>query len=378
MNLVGNQKVSLSESVMVGILTACLCSLYLPWKWTSFLLLPLYLFAWRERGSLRIDKKIIYAFIAFVGYVLLLSIISHAPRHSFKGLYDALRGLLLFPVGLAFAQLTSGRRSWTLVNFVAMSFVLGSFLFPQRGGGFYSYFANPNNAAVLLIVFVCLLVPAFQSRKPLYPYLISGIGLITALPLLFLTNARGAWLGLAGGGLCLVLFRAGIRKRYKIIAFTSILTPLTIAFLYYNRKGFRLSNREGLWSGLLSETIDNHFFFGYGFNAVKDLIDQLGLITRTAHNIFLEIFVASGFVGLIFMLFFIYFLWKTFSSFSYPNSPQFISGLLCIVAFVIMGQFDLKFSSFRFIGTISFFLGMIYSQRIEKKTAPVIKGNCRG
>lgn len=355
------------KALLVSLLTACICGYYLPWKGTSLLLLPLYLFAWVERGNYQVEKNLKIAFFVFMGYALFFSLTSYVPKHSFKGLYDVLRGLLLFPVGFAFARWVQDKKSWALVNLISLLLVVGTLFFPQRGGLFYSYFENPNNAAVLLIIFICLLFPAVDSWRPKWLNSISLLGLPIALYLLFLTNGRGAWLGIAVATVALLLFKNSLRRRYWLGACAVIVSGLSLLFFKYNWKGFSLSEREGLWTGLVTETVDKNLFFGYGFNGTKDLIDQLGLISRTAHNVFLEIFVTSGLCGLFFMMIFIFFLWRIFTRYSYPNNHLVIAGWIAIISFLVMGQFDLKFSSFRFAGTLAFFLGLIYSQRIEKR-----------
>jgi O-antigen ligase len=274
--------------------------------------------------------------------------------------------MLLFPVGLAFARLAVERQQWALVNLISLLLLLGSLFFPQRGGNFYSYYVNPNNAAVLLTIFIVFLFPAMKTWRPRFSHGISFAGLTLAIYLLWLTNGRGAWLGVILGTVGILLIRSGFRKRYRILVCSVLIVCFSIVLVMFNSKGYQLSGREVLWRGLSQDTMENNLFFGFGFNGTKELIDQLGLITRTAHNIFLEIFVTTGLVGLIFMLVFFFFLWKIFSRYSYPNNHIVLASLLAISAFVVMGQFDLKFSSFRFSATLSFFLGMIYSQRREK------------
>ncbi len=348
-------------------LSACICGYYLPWKSTSLLLIPLYLFAWVERGNYQIEKNLKIAFWAFIGYVLFFTITSHVPMLSLKGGYDVVRGLLLFPVGLAFAGWVVDKKGWAFVNLVSLLLILGSLFFPQRNGLFYSYYVNPNNAAVLLIVLTCFLFPSIESWRPRFVQTFSIIGLPVALYLLFLTNGRGAWLGLASAVVVLLVFNRSLRTRYKIVNSAMVVSALALLLIKYNHKGFRYKAREGLWSGLFHDTIDNNLFWGYGFNGTKDLIDQLGLITRTAHNVFLEVFVTTGLVGLIFTIVFICFLWHTFSRYSFQKNHIFNSSLTAIITFLVMGQFDLKFSSSKFLGTIAFFLGMLYSQRVEKR-----------
>lgn len=343
----------------------CFCSLYLPWKGTSFLLLPLYGFAWHKRHSYKIEKEVTLLFAALLGYALFFTLVSHVPLLSAKGVYDIGRGMLLFPVGVALSGVLLDKRNWMYGNWVALLLAAGSLFFPHRLG-FYSYFSNPNNAAVLLVVFLLFLLPAFDKKWLELSYAPSYIGLGLALYLLFLTNGRGAWLGLTAALMTLLLFRCRFSWKVKLFSCLAVLSVFSLWFLEFNRKGFSLSHRGGLWEGLFNNTWQHNLLLGYGFNGTKSLIDELGLITRTAHNIFLEIFVTSGMVGLAVVFLIMFCFWRVFRRYSYPNNHLFFSGVIALVSFWVMGQFDLKFSSFRFFATNSFFLGLIYSQRMKK------------
>lgn len=329
------------------------------------MLLPLYWFAWRERHGFKIGKEVIILFVALLSYALFFSLFSHVPRLSFKGCYDILRGMLLFPVAVALAPLFLDKKNWLYANLIALLLVSGTLLFPQSQG-FYSYFVNPNNAAVLLILFLLFLIPAFDQLRLDLLIVPALIGSVLALYLLFLTNGRGAWLGLATALLALLLFRCRFSRKIKLYSCSAVFVVFSVLFLAFNYKGFDLRLRGGLWEGLFSETLQNNFLLGYGFNSTKSLIDQLGLITRTAHNVFLEMFVTSGVVGLIVMAVILFYAWRIFRRYSYPNNHLVFAAIIALVSFWVMGQFDLKFASFRFFATNSFFLGLLYSQRMNK------------
>jgi hypothetical protein len=335
------------------------------------MLLPLYYFSWQKRKSYEVEEKIKNLFFFYILYLCFFTIFSKVPWLSAKGSYDSIRGLLLFPTGVAFANLVSDEKKWKIVKIIVFILVFGSLFFPRyQSGHFYSYYRNPNNAAVLLIFFISFLFPTLDFKNFNFSSFLSLVGFLFSLYLLGLTNSRGAWLGLSVAMIALMI-RSNMKLIIKSLLFISILSVLFLSILEFNWKGFDLNRRGGLWSGLLSETIEKNFFIGYGFNSTKDLIDQLGLITRTAHNVFLEIFVTTGALGFVFILFLFFYIWKILSRYSFPNNHIVVSGIIAIVSFWVMGQFDLKFSSFRFMATNAFFLGMIYSQRNEKVKASV-------
>ena len=94
-----------------------------------------------------------------------------------------------------------------------------------------------------------------------------------------------------------------------------------------------------------------------------------GLPTQTAHNIFLELFVSTGLIGLAAFLYIAYRLSVLLLRQRYAGGAVLYSGIGGLTAFLVMGQFDLKFASFKFIGMISCFLGLIYSQRLQTPPA---------
>ena len=192
---------------------------------------------------------------------------------------------------------------------------------------------------------------------------VSALGLALGLFLLFLTNTRGAWLGVVGGIAALLWLKKGLPKWVRFVLGFSAALALCGLLFFANQKGFALNLRGGLWAGLLKSAVEESLFIGYGIDLVKEIILEKKLITVSAHNIFLEIFICSGLLGLAWIGVIVFFLVRHLRRFSYHQNTLWCMGVLGMVIFLIMGQFDLKFFSFRFIASLSFFLGLIYSQR---------------
>lgn len=245
----------------------------------------------------------------------------------------------------------------------------GNFAFPhdQFVFPFYGYFENPNNSAVAIIIFTILSVPLF-SKYPGYKmyWFIGGAGFLLGVYLLVLTNSRGAWLGLFGSLVALIYLLPYIKRHHRVgISITLILALIGIVFLA-NSKGLSLSLRDKIWLGLLTDAWENRPWFGYGLNLIKDVLPVLGLPFQTAHNLFLEMFVASGMVGLAYMVILMVSLFRYLVSFSYPDNTILYIGVMGLAAYLVMAQFDLKMSSYTFMASISLFIGLIYSQRLPR------------
>ncbi len=344
----------------------------MPGALKSLALLPGALVLVKNRGLLSVEKELKIILMFFLGYVLLFSIISIDFSRSIKGFYDVLRGLIFFPAAILFVkQVEEDPRRYRFVNFMAFGLIFGSFLFPQNG--FWGYYINPNNVAVALsfLLLFCLpysLESAFWSPQYLLHWGAGAVGLY----LLILTNGRGAWLGLTCAFLTFFLFRTKLKTWVRSLGVVIVTTGLGILIFYFNLKGSSLRLREGLWKGLYEYTITESPFWGFGFNTVKNVIDELGLITRTAHNLELEVFVSSGILGLLIIAFIIFRMFRFFLSKCYADSVFLNIGVMGLVLFIVMGQFDLKLSSYKLIATFSLFIGFIYSQA---KTCEKVKTN---
>lgn len=359
----------LPDDLQIVLLTLAFFSIYMPWKWCTALVAVVLLLLVVNRRELQLPTGWKIPAALLLAWLVIFSFISIDVSRSFKGGYDMLRGSLFFPAAILLAGKveTRGRQSWP--GLVAVLVILGHFFFPQEfyGGLFFGYHVNPNNTAVLLVAAIILAVP---TRRTLQhsgtAFFIQLVGSGTGLFLLMLTRSRGAWLGLAVALVVYCLASSHLRTTVKV-AIASCGTLLLAAFLLlFNIKGGSLSLREGLWSGLLDVTWRESRWFGYGINTVKDVIDANGLVSRTAHNLELEIFVSSGLVGLLLFAAWLFYLLRFLLQFRYDKSSVFWLGVCGIVAFVVMGQFDLKFSSMRFIGTMSFFLGLVCVQIVPQ------------
>ncbi len=349
------------------ILVAFVFSLYMPGVARDILYLAALGVVYSERHLLQVDVGIKRIAYMMLGYIFLFTVLSTDYGRSAKGAYDMLRGLLVFYVGYLLGLKLEDEHKFAALTVGALILLLGNFAFPNDEFvfPFYGYFENPNNSAVAITIFTILSVPLF----PKYPgykvyWALGGLGFLVGVYLLLLTNSRGAWLGLFGALVVLIYLVPHIKRSSRIAVSVILVCGLTGIVFLANSKGLSLSLRDKIWIGLLTDTWENRPWLGYGINRIKDVLHSLDLPTQTAHNIFLEIFVASGVVGLVYILTLVLSVFKYFSAFSYRNNTVLYMGVMGLAAYFSMAQFDLKMSSFTFMASISLFLGFIYSQRL--------------
>lgn len=366
---------SLRANISLALITLALIGAYLPGKASSFFIVPALVVLWVERRHICIDSGIKRISLFYLAYLITFTVTSQNFLISLDGVYHVIRGMLFFPLALIFAQL-AGRQGLFIVNILAAICIAGNLGFGRNylyssGIHFFSYYLNPNNAGVHFLGLLVLTIPnshIYKRRLSIWlNWTLSGIGAALGLCLLALTNARGAWLGLAGSIIVLLGIKRGIPVYIKIAVGTISFALLFVLLLFFNLKGFNLDLREVLWKGLFNATIQDHLIFGHGIEMVRQVIVQKELITVTAHNMFLEIFVCSGLLGVIWILSIAFLLIRHLIRLSYQQNTLWCMGLFGLVAFLIMAQFDLKFFGFRFNASLSFFLGLVYAQRIPLK-----------
>lgn len=359
---------SLVASVENAIILAAFAALYTPWRATHLLLALALLIAWLRRGEFEVDRRLMVPFYLLVGWMVTFSIVSDDPGRSAKGAYDMVRGgLTFFPALLLGARLRIGKGNGGVL-WVIVAVLLGHLFFyrDSAGFGFFGFHENPNNAAVTLVAYAGLWIVTFPHQRPFYwVWVAAGVLLLTFIAL---TGGRGAWLGVGLASCAWLLFRPDIAGRRRLAGMAFVATCLTALLLIMNYKGFGATHRFEIWSTLTFETIRNAPWLGFGLNVVKDVAMASGLdrlSALTAHNLLLEVFVSSGLIGMLWFLGSIG-LWVWVAARTrYDLNPVWWGGVLMMLSFLIMGQFDLKLSSFRFAASMAICFGFIHAQRLQ-------------
>lgn len=352
--------------IFVSIVASAL-SIYVPYDVRDPLLLIALIWSYRERHLISIDAGLKYVAVLMLAYIVIFTVLSTEWGRSLKGAYDMARGILVFFIGYILGVKLQDPEKFIIFTLLVVVMILASFYLPQSYGEgklFYGYHVNPNNAAVALTIYTIFSIPMLESPRSKIALLLGIMGIVAGLYLLVLTNSRGAWLGIFGASVVIIFMQSRASMRFRMLAAFAVFSLFVGVLLFANYKGESLSYRDLIWSGLFRETVATHPWLGFGINRVKDVMLESGLPTLTAHNLFLEIFVSSGVIGLVFVVIVVAMLIRHLMSFRYRRTAQFYMGIGGLTAYFLMAQFDLKLSSFRFMATISLFLGLLYSQRL--------------
>lgn len=356
----------------IGLVLIALFAIQLP-DGGSLFLLPALLLAYMQRSTFHIESELKWIAAVFVLYLLFFSIVSTDPSRSAKGAYDIMRGLLVFFPALWLGKQLAQTQGRSIALLIGLLFILVNFAFPIANGDqtFYGLYDNPNNVAVALTGSLFLLValyPTLQNHFRQWQLPVFLAALSAALFLLALANSRGSWLGIAVALVAITLLRPTIARSIKLATVLAVCAGLLALVTLVDMKGFgygTVGARIEIWEGLWAQTVTDHLWLGYGVNYVKDIMMASELPTLTAHNIFLEIFISTGLIGLAIFLYIAYRLTAFLFRQRYASGPILNAGIGGLTAFLVMGQFDLKFASFKFIAMTSCFLGLIYSQRLQ-------------
>ncbi len=330
----------------------------LPYSLSGDLLIFGIIILWLNRNKLNIEKELKLIFFGFFFYFLIFSFISINFEYSFKGFYDILRAFMIFLITLVYVKKITLFKYSNYFIFMALLFSLGNFFFDR--GIFYGYDLNPNNVAIESFIILMSGLIFYKSNSLLNNLLLAFL-IVSSFIVIFLSNSRALILGITIG-ITIVIIKAVKDKKKKISYLMLMMSVLVLYFIFVNRKPiFYLSKRDELWTYLINNTVENNLFLGNGLNTTKILLSDLSYLM--AHNLFIEIFVASGFIGLLIFFILIYKLFRFFISAKYNENIFYYSGLLGIVTMFITMQFDLKLASFSFLGIFLFFLALIYSQK---------------
>ena len=315
---------------------------------------------YKHRNSITVPVELKQVFILFIIYLIFFSVVSDYHSRSVKGTYDSLRALAIFPLTLIFFEkIRSFDKGNTLFLIVTFLYLLGNLFFERsyQGARFWGYHDNPNNVSIEVFFVTCF--GLMMVRNNWYEKVIGLLLVGVSILLLFYGNSRGILLGIIVAAVALI--SVYIKKWHKILLLNILIViSAGIYFFYFNIKSFGLSGREKIWIPLFQHTVDNGLFLGFGINSIKEIILVINSTTQTAHNFFLEVFVASGVIGLLFFLLIIYKLVKYLMAQTYIKHIRFYVSLFGIIALFIAHQFDLKLASYAFLGMYMVFLAGLY------------------
>ncbi len=226
----------------------------------------------------------------------------------------------------------------------------------------------PNFICVIMNVWTLYALAHFIHVREKIARIILGAYLLSALGIIYLTSSRGGWLGLAGG--LVVFFSIYIVKEqsqwlkdtWKLIRQPKYLIPLIITvllvlvaigyvFLQQDSQpthGPILQSRDMLWKPAFAAIADSpwigHGPYAYIFYFLRVNSVPPTLLYDYAHNIYLDILISSGVLGLIaFFILMVVLIKALVKVLNHPDPYLFTLGLGVIgglSAFLIHGLFD--------------------------------------
>ena len=180
---------------------------------------------------------------------------------------------------------------------------------------------------------------------------------------LILTFSRGCWVGLLASATVFVTFVAG--KLWGLALIALPLLPAVLPETILNRftsigdmKDSSTSYRVYIWMGTIAMLRD-FWVSGIGmgaeaFKAVYPYYSYNGIVAPHSHNLFLQILVESGIVGiLVFAMILLFFLKKMMTGYQVGGGKgKFLSVMMTAIAagvcgFLVQGMFDNCFYNYR-------------------------------
>lgn len=337
---------------------------------------------------LQIDWRLGLATALYLISLALISLYSLNPAPSLAAVARMCLGFLIFLpgvyVGIRWRRMPPGLISFLPVLILAAAHLLSPQ--PFEGRVFFGFEENPNIVGRGLTVAVLGLFnagcslwdlsavdPRFHGRAlRAVRWFAYGLSVVAIIALLVVSNFRSGWLGLCAAALWFLFSSRSLtyRKKLAISLVLGLLLALLIFFKDYKGFGYgSVGERLDLWTRAVLSWHDGFFLFGSGFSSFNQMshLYFYGNVSRAfnyPHNIVVEILFSVGFLGLIATLAFVAYqiriFWGSRLDFA---SPLARSAFASVLTLLIIGQFDMEFSSFDYIASVSFFSGMLYAQR---------------
>lgn len=250
-----------------------------------------------------------------------------------------------------------------------------------------SSLGQPNFLGSFLLLTIPLSFYLARYSKNIYGKIFLALVLLSQLLALLFSGSRGAWLGLMAVLVVVFLVYKKSRKITLIIGFSFIVMALILFFtnnVFSQRfKGaFNLSEgsssvRTFLYNNSWQASLDNPLGFGWE-NQREALIpyyeissaekNKVNVIFDRAHNVFLDIILSLGFLGLIIYLYLYYFIFKIIRRnfiLGEKDKDLFLILGLSILAFLVSICFN--FATVVTIIYLYFIIAIIFALDFRKK-----------
>lgn len=223
----------------------------------------------------------------------------------------------------------------------------------------YSTFENPNVYGEYLILAIPIVVGLLWTEKGIFKKLFWLGSLGVTMLALALTFSRGCWLGiiLAIGLLAIMIDRRFILLGIVALLFLPFVLPESIInrFLSIGNMGdSSTSYRVYIWMGTLAMLAD-YWFSGIGlgitsFNTIYPIYSYNNISAPHSHNLYLQLVVEFGIVGLIVFLGMLYNFYKeTIISICKKKNILTSSLIAGVSGFMLQSMFDHTWYNYRVV-----------------------------
>lgn len=223
----------------------------------------------------------------------------------------------------------------------------------------YSTFENPNVYGEYLILAIPIIAGLLWTEKGVFKKLFWLGSLGVTMLALVLTFSRGCWLGiiLAIGLLAIMIDRRFILLGIVALLFLPFVLPESIInrFLSIGNMGdSSTSYRVYIWMGTLAMLAD-YWFSGIGlgitsFNTIYPIYSYNNISAPHSHNLYLQLVVEFGIVGLIIFLGMLYNFYKeTIISICKKKNILTSSLIAGVSGFMLQSMFDYTWYNYRVV-----------------------------
>ena len=231
----------------------------------------------------------------------------------------------------------------------------------------YSTFFNPNVFAgfLNLVIITAIIVMIYENKKAMK--ILGALTLSVSLICFLFTYSRGGWISL-----CLSLIIASLFER-KLIKYCVILIVLFLSFDYFSDVGRLLPDnilkdssikyRFEIWLSSIKIFLNN-WLFGIGSGTSWYYVEQYSQVVNSyvkhAHNLYLQVMMDVGIIGVIFYSIFYCQIWNKIKNNLFNSSKK---GILNTVSFIFyvsllcFGLIDVVTSYFQLSIYVWFLIG---------------------
>lgn len=226
----------------------------------------------------------------------------------------------------------------------------------------YSTLENPNVLGEYILLVLPVTIGLMWKKKGIFTKIIYG-GMAAVMGLaLILTFSRGCWIGIIAAAGVFVTFAAG--KLWGLALIVLPIIPMILPQSIINRftsigdmSDSSTSYRVYIWMGTLL-LLKDFWLSGIGpgpeaFNQVYPFYSYSAVVAPHSHNLFLQIWVESGIVGVLsFLILLVVFVRKLAQSSKFGGKHSELSVTMiaigaALVGFLMQGMFDNCFYNYR-------------------------------